>query len=133
MTVGEIGLKGKIIGFEEYDSYRMTDAGFSETSPFRLLSCDEAPISFVVASPFSIIEDYSFELEDAVLKGLKVNGTAMEDIAILCIVRPEEGKLYVNLRSPLVINTKMGIFTQIILQDDTYGVSVPIAVGQEKG
>jgi flagellar assembly factor FliW len=133
MTVGEIGLKGRIIGFEEYERYRMVDAGFSETSPFRLLSCEEAPVSFVVVSPFSIVEDYSFELEDAVLKGLKVNGTAMEDIAILCIVRPEEGKLYVNLRSPLVINTKKGVFAQIILQDDTYGVSVPIAVAGERG
>jgi flagellar assembly factor FliW len=131
-TVDEIALRGKIIGFEEYGRYTIR-AAFGESSPFRLLSCDDAPISFAVVNPFSIVEDYSLELDDTVLTGLNLNAIAMEDIAILCIVRPEEGRLYANLRSPLVISTKNGLFTQVILQDETYGVSMPIALRREEG
>jgi flagellar assembly factor FliW len=55
-----------------------------------------------------------------------VEGNAIEDVAVLCIVRPDNHILYVNLRSPLIINIKNGSFTQIILQDESYGVSVPV-------
>ena len=117
-------LRGKIIGFEEYDEYTMKSV-FGETSPFRLLSCIEPSLSFVVVSPYHILEDYSFELEENILKTIKADENAIENIAVICIVRPHNHTLYVNLRSPLIINVKNGLFTQIILQDESYGVSVP--------
>jgi flagellar assembly factor FliW len=125
MKMSENMLKGKIIGFEEYEEYTMENI-FGEISPFRLLSCLKAPLSFVVVSPYHILEDYSFELEENVLKTLEVDGNSIENIAVICIVRPDNRTLYVNLRSPLIVNTKSGFFTQIILQDESYGVSVPI-------
>jgi flagellar assembly factor FliW len=123
--MSETRLKGKIIGFEEYEEYAMENV-FGEASPFRLLSCGEASLSFVVVSPYHIFEDYSFELEGNVLKTLEADENAIENVAVLCIVRPDNHILYVNLRSPLIINIKNGFFTQIILQDESYGVSVPI-------
>jgi flagellar assembly factor FliW len=124
--VGEIQLKGKILGFEEYDDYVMQDA-FGETSPFRLLLCASAPISFVVVNPYHIVEDYSFEVEDSTINNLMLEGNFIEDVAVLSIVRPNDETLYVNLRSPLVINTRNGHFVQVILQNETYGVSVPFS------
>ena len=124
--MSETRLKGKIIGFEEHEEYAMKSV-FGDVSPFRLLSCLETSLSFVVVSPYHILEDYSFELEENVLKTLEVDGNAIEDVAVLCIVRPDNHVLYVNLRSPLIINIKNGSFTQIILQDESYGVSVPVA------
>jgi flagellar assembly factor FliW len=97
---------------------------FGEASPFRLLSCIEPSLSFVVVSPYHILEDYSIELEEKVLKTLG-RDNAIDNIAILCIVRLDNHTLYVNLRSPLIINVKNGFFTQIILQSESYGVSVP--------
>ena len=129
--MSETRLKGKIMGFEEHEEYVMKNV-FGEASPFRLLSCLETSISFVVVSPYHILEDYSFELEENVLKTLEVDGNAIEDVAVLCIVRPENHILYVNLRSPLIINIKNGSFTQIILQDESYGVSVPVAAKKDK-
>jgi flagellar assembly factor FliW len=123
-------LKGKILGFEEYDDYVMQDA-FGEASPFRLLSCNSAPISFVVVNPYYIVDDYSFEVEDGTINNLKLEGNFAEDIAVLSIVRPNDNTLYVNLRSPLVINTKNGHFAQVILQNETYGVSVPFSTQKE--
>jgi flagellar assembly factor FliW len=128
--VSEMRLKGKILGFEEYDDYVMQDS-FGDASPFRLLSCNSAPISFVVVNPYHIVEDYSFEVEDSTIVNLKLEGSFAEDIAVLSIVRPKDETLYVNLRSPLVINTRNGHFMQVILQNETYGVSVPFSAQKE--
>jgi len=126
IKVNEKQLEGKILGFEEYARYTLKDS-LGESSPFRVLECDETPIAFVVVNPYSIIEDYSFDIDDAVLNGLGFSQAAAEEIAVLCVVRLDEDRLYVNLRSPLVINTRNGSFTQIILQNEAYGVSVPFA------
>jgi len=125
--MSESRIKGKIIGFEEYKEYTMGNI-FGDTSPFRLLSCVEDSLSFVVVSPYYILEDYSLELEENVLNSLEVDENAIENVAVLCIVRQDENVLFVNLRSPVVINIKEGLFTQIILQNESYGVSVPFAV-----
>jgi len=125
--VSEVKLKGRMIGFEEYENYVMEDT-FGEVSPFRLLSCSDFPISFVVVNPYYIIEDYSFEIDDSLLKELFPGCNYMEEVAALCVVRPDDKTLLVNLRSPVIINTKTGTFQQTILQNETYGVSVPFVV-----
>ena len=91
------------------------------------MSAVKLPLTFVVANPYHVTEDYSFEIDEGPLKDLFPGGNAMEDIAVLCVVRVDDSTLYVNLRSPLIINTKTGRFVQIILQNEAYGVSVPYA------
>jgi flagellar assembly factor FliW len=122
--VSELYLKGKILGFEDYNNYVLEDS-FGENSPFRLLSCPEKAVTFVAVNPYYIVDDYSFEIEDGIVRELMLEGNYIDDIAILCIVRPNENTLYVNLRSPLIINIKNGYFVQTILQNEMYGVSVP--------
>jgi flagellar assembly factor FliW len=123
-AVSEIYLKGKILGFEEYSNYVLEDS-FGENSPFRLLSCPETAVTFVAVNPYYIVDDYSFEIEDDIVKDLMLEGNYIDNVAVLCIVRANEKTLYVNLRSPLIINIKNGCFVQIILQNEMYGVSVP--------
>jgi flagellar assembly factor FliW len=123
-AVSELYLKGKILGFEEYSTYILEDS-FGENSPFRLLSCPETAVTFVAVNPYYIVDDYSFEIEDGIVKDLMLEGNYIDNIAVLCIVRANEKTLYVNLRSPLIINIKNGYFVQIILQNEMYGVSVP--------
>ena len=127
--MGDIRLKGTIIGFEEYENYLLQDA-FGESSPFRFLLCTDAPVSFVVVNPFSIVEDYAFEIEETAMRGLDLSERSPGNIAVMCIVRPGEQALAVNLRSPLVINTESGVFAQVVLQNETYGVSVPFTAQQ---
>ena len=124
--MSDIALKGKIIGFEEYENYSLQDA-FGEESPFRLLSCSDSSLSLVVVNPYHIVEDYTFEIEESTLKDLFSDNNYMEDIAVLCVVRLAESELHVNLRSPVIVNTKKGAFVQVILQSEAYGVSVPFA------
>ncbi len=120
-------LTGKILGFEEFQRYELREVG-SPDSPFRLLSCTQGELLFLVINPFSLVDDYSFDLEDAFIEGLGLSQGQTGDVAILCIVRPGDKALYVNLRSPLVINTRDGLFSQVVLADDKYGTAVPFAV-----
>lgn len=125
--MNSISLRGSIIGFEDNQDFVM-EAPFGEDSPLRLLACTSAPISFVVISPYHVLEDYSFEIDDHIVDELGLQEDALENISVLCIIRPQETTLTVNLRSPLVINTKNGEFKQIVLRNESYGVSVPFAV-----
>ncbi len=120
-------LRGLILGFEEYKNYSL-EAVFGESSPFRLLTCSDAPLSFAVVNPYHIVDDYSFEIDDMVLRDLFGNDNYTEEIAVLCMVRANDNALYVNLRSPIIFNIRKGIFAQTILQSETYGVSVPFIV-----
>jgi flagellar assembly factor FliW len=131
MKMSETRLNGKIIGFEEHKEYTM-ESVFGETSPFRLLSCMSAPLTFVVVNPYHVLENYSLELDENILKTLEVDENTIENVAVLCIVRLDNHTLYVNLRSPVIINVKNGFFTQIILPDESYGVSVPFVAKKDK-
>jgi len=127
----EIRLKGKIIGFEEFTEY-ILEAPFGENSPFRVLKCIGAPISFVVINPYYVLDDYSFDVDDAIIEEIMDRSKSEESIAVLCIVRPNDRTLYVNLRSPIIVNTIKGRFIQVILQNEGYGVSVPFAVKKQE-
>lgn len=128
--MSEIQLKGSLLGFEEYNEYALKDV-FGSSSPFRLLACLQAPIAFVVVNPFAIFEDYSIEVDDMTVDDLKISGNPSQQTAVLCIARKkEESRCLVNLRSPLVINTIQGRFRQIVLQNDSYGVSTSFEVDQ---
>lgn len=123
----EQSIKGKIIGFEEYDEY-VVESKFGPESPFRLLTCPAAGISFIVVNPYYVKGDYTFDITDDVVQALGLDNGSTEHIAVLCIVRPDEEIVYVNLRSPLIIDTKQDRFVQAILQDESYGTAVPFAV-----
>lgn len=123
--MSRVQLKGKIIGFENYADYILEDA-FGEASPFRILSCTVAPVSFIIANPFNIVEDYSFQIEDGLKSELGLN--TLENVAVLCIVRYENHTFFINLKSPLIVNINQGVFAQTILQDEAYGVSVPFEI-----
>lgn len=129
--INEIRLKGKIIGFDKFTEY-LLEAPFGEDSPFRVLKCVDAPVSFVVINPYYILEDYFFDVDDTIIEELMDRSKSEESIAVLCIVRPNDRTLYVNLRSPIIINTKKGRFIQVILQNEGYGVSVPFAIKKEE-
>jgi len=122
----KIRLKGKIIGFEEFTNY-LLESPFGKSSPFRLLSCTDENIAFIVINPYSVLNDYSFCVDDSVFRELQDN-SGKETIGVLCIVIVQDKNLYVNLRSPLIINTATGKFTQIILQNEKYSISFPINV-----
>ena len=126
----EISLEGTLLGFEEHRHFTIEDA-FGEDSQFRLLNCKDAGVSFVVVNPFLLFGDYEVEIKEPVAEALGLNNAPEEAIAVLSIVRCGEGELLANLRSPLIINTTSNRFAQIILQNEGYGLAVPMCESPE--
>jgi flagellar assembly factor FliW len=125
--MSDIILKGRVIGFEEREKYALQDA-FGPDSPFRLLRCLDSGISFVVVNPYHAVEEYAFDVEDDAIRALSLTEGGIEQLAVLCIARREKETLYVNLRSPLLVNTEKGLFMQVILPNEGYPVSFPVAI-----
>ena len=127
IATGGIPLKGRIIGFEEYESYALQEA-FGQDSPFRVLECLDSGISFLVVNPYHLVDEYTFDVEDDTLAALSLTDRDIDRLAVLCIARYENETIYVNLRSPLLINTEKGRFLQVILPNEGYPVSAPMEI-----
>ncbi len=125
--MSEIFLKGKVIGFEESERYALQDA-FGPDSPFRLLKCLDSGIAFLVVNPYQAVEEYAFDVEDDTIATLSLTEGGIEHLAVLCIARYGKEMFYVNLRSPLLVNTEKGLFMQVILPNEGYPVSAPVAI-----
>jgi len=109
-------------GFEQLKEYILLGSE-DETSPFKWLqSVDEPEVAFAIANPFLIVRDYDFELSNENAKRLVIEKG--EDIAIyVIVVVPEEfKKMSMNLKAPLIINSKNKRGAQIILDTDKYTV-----------
>ncbi len=91
-----------------------------------LHSLENAEIGLVVVSPFYVMKDYEFKLEDKETKELKIKNE--EDVAILCTVCVNNNvkKITANLKAPIVINIKEHLGEQLILDNDKYLIKQPL-------
>lgn len=111
-----------LLGFEELKEYTLIGSE-EETSPFKWLQCVSEPgVAFAVANPFLIVRDYDFELSDDAVDKLDIDKS--EDVAVYVIlVVPEDyQKISMNLKAPLIINSRNKKGAQIILDTDKYTV-----------
>ncbi len=109
-------------GFEQLKEFTLID-GVNEASPFKWLQCISEPqIAFAIANPFLIVKDYDFELREEAAEMLDIEKG--EDIAVyVIVVVPEElERISMNLKAPLIINSRNRKGAQIILDTDKYTV-----------
>lgn len=127
---GEIDVKDSDIlffaegipGFETSKRFVLINST-EDNSPFKWLqSADEPQIAFAVVNPFFIKKDYTFELSDETVEKLGIKEP--EDVVTLSImVVPEDlEKMRMNLKAPVIINSKNKKAAQIILDTDKYTV-----------
>ncbi len=117
-----INFKEGILGFEDTKRYIVLYNG-DETSPFRWLQgVDDGQLAFAVINPFQILKDYDIEIPDEATDSLKID--SIEDIMVLSIVVVPEDltKMTMNLKAPVIINTKNNSGMQVVLDTDTYSV-----------
>lgn len=117
-----INFKDGIPGFEEVKKYIVLYTG-DESSPFRWLQgVDDGQLAFAVADPFMIVRDYDIELPEEIVNSLEIE--RLEDVMVLSIVVvPEDiSEISMNLKGPVIINTKNNRGMQVVLDTDRYSV-----------
>lgn len=130
---GEIEMnKNEILYFEKGIPGFLEEKEFvilplSEDGIFSIMQSVTTPyVALVVSNPFNFIQDYEFQLEDAVVEELKIK--TEKDVMVLSIlsVREPFEKTTVNLQAPVIINTANHQAKQIILNEEKYKIKHPI-------
>lgn len=121
----KIFFENGIPGLEEYKEFEISQLGTS--NKFKMItSVEESNIGFVAVSPFEVNKDYEIDLNDEIIKELKIKEP--KDVLVLNLItlgRTLE-KSTVNLKAPVIINIKNNKGKQLILQDDKYSIKEPL-------
>ncbi|NLW27382.1 flagellar assembly protein FliW [Acetivibrio saccincola] len=117
-----INFEDGIPGFENEKRFIVLYEG-DDKSPFRWMqSIDNPDLAFAMVDPIMIVPDYDGEIPKEAVEKLEIEKP--EDIMVLSIVvvREEVEKISMNLKAPIIINTKNNKGMQVILDTDRYSV-----------
>ncbi|MCM3722475.1 flagellar assembly protein FliW [Solibacillus isronensis] len=104
-------------GFE--DEKEFIQLPLSEGSAYQVLqSVKTAGLAFIITSPYALIKNYNFDLEDSVIQALDIKSAG--DVAVFVIVSLKDmlEKSTVNMKAPIVLNIENQKAKQIILEED---------------
>ena len=113
-----------IIGFEDFKKfaiiYDIEDD--RETKISWLQSLEEPTLALPVVDPLAVVPDYAPMIEDELLKPL--SNPADEDLLFLLVmtVPADMTKVTVNMKAPVIINTKTCTGVQLIVDNADYPV-----------
>lgn len=102
-----------------------------ENGIFNMLhSIEDMEIGLVVVSPFNVMKEYEFNLDD--IKVGQLNIKDKSDIIVLTTVclNKDVKMITTNLKAPIVINIREKIGEQLILDDDKYLIKYPLFKGE---
>jgi len=121
----EIRFEHGIPGFEQFKSFTLLSA--DEDGTFvHLQSVEDEEVVFLLADPFRFYPTYEFELALHIQEELCLQEE--KDVAVWTIVtvgeKLEDSTL--NLLAPIVVNTKLKVGRQVILQNTPYETKHPL-------
>ena len=96
-----------------------------------LQSVDGTQPCFVVYDPMQIYPNYSFEITDEEQALLKISEGTPYRCLTVAIVPDDYRQTTINLRCPIVLNTRDNIAAQVILED--YDFKYPVYTDETVG
>lgn len=121
-----------ILGFEDLKKYIVLSNEDDDTVFYWLQSIEEPDISFVVTNPFLFISDYEFDIPESVVKQLELE--KQEDLIVYSITVITENikNATINLKGPVLVNSKNKKAKQIVLEGDEYPLKFKIFKEENK-
>lgn len=120
-----ISMPNGIIGFEDTKRYTLLSPLGEDKFPMWFQSVDGVEPCFLVYDPMEIDPDYRFEINDEEQALLKIDEETPYRVLCVAIVPDDYRKTTINLRCPIIINTRDSIAAQVILQEN-YDFKCPI-------
>lgn len=123
---GIISFEDGIPGFGHVKKFVMIKNSNPEL-PFDWLQGVEEPnLTFVIVNPFLFKADYDFNIPQGTIEDLGIEN--IEDVFICCIVTIPENlaDTTMNLKAPVIINTKSKKGKQLVLEIDEYEIKYKI-------
>ena len=104
-------------GFE--DEKEFIQLPLSDESAYQVLqSVKTASLAFIITSPYSIVTDYNFELDESVIQVLDIKGDSEVAVFVIVSLKDTLENSTVNLKAPIVLNIENKKVKQIILDED---------------
>lgn len=101
---------------------------------FQVLQSVTSPaIALIVSNPYTLVSDYSFEIDEPTIELLGIQ--SQEDLMVLAVMslkQPFETST-LNLQAPLIFNINNQQAKQMILNDAKYNLRQAIGQMTEKG
>ena len=109
-----------LFGFERYKKFLPVAVEKDSDAVLTLLSIDNEDLAFIIMNPFLLKEDYHPQVSKEELRSL---GEAVEqDYSwyVICTAHQPPEESTVNLRCPIVVNTRNRRGKQLILENQEY-------------
>lgn len=106
-------------GFPEEKEYVLLE--LPANPMFHILqSVNEQHLAFILTDPYQIYGDYSIQLDNSLLESLEIKDE--KEVAVFSVVTLKDPfpMSTINLKAPIVINTRSLIAKQYILNTDAY-------------
>jgi flagellar assembly factor FliW len=114
-----------IPGFENFHQYIVKI--YKEQSPFLVMqSTEKADLAFILIELEQIVPGYAIDLDDDIVAELKLTDPEEAVVRVIVTLPEDVCKSTVNLAAPIVINFKIGLAKQIILNNPEYGLKHPL-------
>ncbi|WP_318615794.1 flagellar assembly protein FliW [Sporosarcina sp. YIM B06819] len=97
-----------------------------------LQSINSKEVGFITANPYLFTDEYNFNLDESTVEALNIESE--KDIIVLTIVTVKEpfNTSTVNLKAPIIINTKSRKAKQCILENADYPIRYSIETNLQK-
>jgi len=119
-----------ILGFSRFRRYALVPHAGGETL-WWLQSTEVKELAFLVCNPMMFMPDYEVCLTRQDLAAIGAETVESCDVWVILNVSAREGVITANLKGPIVINRESRLAKQLVLEDERYGVRVPLAGGGE--
>lgn len=119
------GFPKGIPGFENEKEFALLP--IVDNNIFQVLqSTNTTDVAFIVANPYTVVTDYSFEVDEPTIDLLDIKKECdVFVLGVLSLKNPFETST-INLQAPLIFQTKTKKAKQMILNDNTFSIRHPI-------
>lgn len=114
-----------ILGFQEFRRYILLP-GPSEHLTW-LQSTDSTDLAFILMDPRAVVPDYAVDLRQQELSELAVASVDDLNVYTLIVVPQDPSKVRTNLRAPVLINARLRLGKQTILDRSNYPIQFYLA------
>ena len=114
-----------VVGFPNLEHYAVIEE--AQTAPVMWLQALGAPeVLLPVVDACLVTGNYSVELSDEEARELGLRRAEDARLLLVMTLHPDPARITVNLRAPIVWNTRGAVAMQLVLQDSTLSVRHPV-------
>ncbi len=110
-----------VLGFEQLKKFCIIEG--EDFEPFLWFqSVEEPSVAFIIINPIFFHPDYQIEVNPKEIEELDVSDVKMVETYVIVSIPSDPKKMSINLKGPILINTKTRKAKQLVLVNSTYKV-----------